>query len=72
MSGPYIVASKSTQGVITDNLQYATVEDALRSLSTRAVQFSLKTRVSRARLRSRAARQRALWIFLHPCALIRL
>jgi len=36
MSGPYIVASKSTQGVITDNLQYATVEDALRSLSTRS------------------------------------
>jgi hypothetical protein len=36
MSGPYIVASKSTQGVITTNVQYATVEDALRSLRNRS------------------------------------
>ena len=45
---------------------------AISDRTARAVQFSLKTRVWRARLRSRAARQRALWIFLHPCALIRL
>jgi hypothetical protein len=36
MSGPYIVASKSTEGVITTNVQYATVEDALRSLGNRS------------------------------------
>ena len=36
MSGPYIVASKSTECVITTNVQYATVEDALRSLGNRS------------------------------------
>jgi hypothetical protein len=37
MSISYIVASKSARGVKTTSVQYATVDDALRSLKDRSV-----------------------------------